>query len=165
MDRALDPKSLASALPAARVTVRSLGADGRALQAQVIRVPDRVLTELRDGLARSGQGFRALTRDVRYVGEAEIDGVGTDHVAGALDAVALLKAADRAGANGRIGPTPGRDAPGDGLSRASFDLYAARPDGVLERLDLTLTFKSSDNALPPTRIRFSVTGESPMPPE
>lgn len=165
MDRALNRQSLEAALPAARVTVQSLGQDGQVLQAQVIRVPDPVLVKLREGLARSGEGFRALAGGVRYLGESEIEGTETDHVTGNLKTAALARAADRAGDAGGIAGAFRSDRLRDGLAGARFDLYAARPEGDLERLDLTLTFNPPDNAVPPTRIRFTMTGESPNPSE
>lgn len=165
MDRALSQRSLEAALPAARVEVQSLGQEDQVLQAQVVRVPGPVLAKLRGALARSQEGFRELAGDVRYAGETEIEGIVTDHVAGRLDPAALARAVSRAGGGGGIDRALRSDRLRDGLARAEFDLYAARPGGGLERLDLTLAFNPPDNALPPTHIRFSVTGESPSPNE
>jgi hypothetical protein len=48
----------------------------------------------------------------------------------------------------------------DSLSAADFDLYAGEDDGTIRKLDLVLAFDDPDNALPATRIRFSLTPDS-----
>jgi len=163
MDRALTPESLETALPAATVAVQSLAADDSVLQQQVLRVPGPVLNRLRHGLGRSGQGFAGLVRELAWRGRPEVDGVATDHITGRLDPHALAQAARRVA--GRDGFSRGlsTDTLGEGVAEARFDLYADRSDGGLERLDLTLALDHPDNASPPTRIRFSLTGESPSP--
>ena len=45
----------------------------------------------------------------------------------------------------------------ESLIEAQFDLYAAADGGPFQQLDLTLSLDDRDNALPPTRIRFSLT--------
>ena len=55
-------------------------------------------------------------------------------------------------------PGPGElERLGETRTAAGFDLYSAVGDSRLERLDLTLAVDDPDNALPPTRIRFSLT--------
>ncbi len=163
LERSLAPERLATAFPEAGVTVQSLGYEDRVLEERRLAVPDHVLREIRAALADSNEGFRDLADGLEYVGTAEIGGEETDHISGELDTVALADALDGSSAASpdAIG-LPGSDLD-QTLVGAGFDLYSGTADDVLRRLDLTLSLDDPDNALPPTRIRFSLTGESQLP--
>lgn len=163
LERALVPERLRAAVPRAAVTVQSLGYEDRILEERRLPVPATALGEIRTALADSNEGFRDLATGLEYEGIDEIGGEETDHISGDLDTDALAGALDgsTAGSSEALG-LPGTDLRRN-LVEATFDLYAGTADSVLRRLDLTLGLDDPDNALPPTRIRFSLAGES-LPP-
>jgi len=162
LERTLRADRLAAAIERPTVRVQSLGYEDRVLEERAVPVPEPVLRRLRRALAASNRGFREIATDLEYEGTAEVAGAESDHVAGRLEPDALAAAVGRAG-----GAAEGLGLPGSELERslveARFDLYSGAADGVLRRLDLTLSLDDPDNALPPTRIRFSLTGESQTP--
>ncbi len=162
LERTLAPKRLASAIPEASVKVQSLGYEDRVLEERGLEVPATALKQLRAALSDSSQGFRDLVLGLEYDGTTEIEGVETDHLSGRLDTDALAAAVGKDG----TGVAERFALPGSDLERslveAEFDLYSGTGDSVLRRLDLTLSLDDPDNALPPTRIRFSLTGESQL---
>lgn len=160
LKRTLAPERLNSAMPEATVLVQSLGYEDRVLEERGLEVPAAALDEIRGALGDSNEGFRDLATGLEDEGTAEVGGVETDHVSGELDTAALADALEGSEQTsvGRLG-LPGADLSRN-LVAADFDLYSGTADGVLRRLDLTLALDDPDNALPPTRIRFSLTGES-----
>lgn len=156
----MQPNSLKTALAGATVRVQSLGYEDRPLEERVLDVPEPVLRQLRVALGDSRRGFRDLAEDLRYEGESGSGDRAVDHISGTLDTGVLVRAAARAGATGTIRPGLSAESLENGLTRVGFDLYGDRASGALDRLDLTLTLDDPDNASPPTRIRFSLAGES-----
>jgi len=161
MDRALERQTLDRSLATARITVESLGYRDRVLEKRELEVPPRALAQLRRGLADSGDGFREIVTGLSYGGGSGRDGEETYRISGRVDPEALVRAAERAGAAGSLRAGMSAVALSRNLVGARFDLYAGQSDGALRQLDLTLSLDDPDNALPPTRIRFSLTGESP----
>jgi hypothetical protein len=143
------------------VEVEALGYEDRVLQEQSVKADPSVITQIRDALG-SDSGLRGLLGDLEYDGEADLSGTETDHVSGELEVAGLARALDDAGGSG-IGRLAGVDKGIDlekTLTSAEFDLYAGQNDSVIRRVDLTLAIDDPDNALPPTRIRFSLTPDS-----
>lgn len=149
-----------------QVTVESLGFEDRVLDSRTLTVPDDAYAAIRRALAdRADGGLTSLFRDLASEGTAEVDGVESDHVSGKIDVEALIaelrnldqSAADSATAGGIPGLAD-LDRLEKSLTSAEFDLYSGTGGHRLEQLDLTLAIDDPDNALPPTRIRFSLTG-------
>ena len=146
------------------VSVQALGYEDRVLNQRQVEAEPAVMSGIRDALG-SGTGLRGLVDNLEYVGSTEVSGDETEHVSGDLDVSGLASALEDAGGGG-VGALAGVEAGTDleeTLSSADFDLYAGTGDGVIRRLDLTLALDDPGNALPPTRIRFSLTPESPAP--
>ena len=150
----------------AQITVESLGFEDRVLDSRTLPVPADAYAAIGRALADRGDaGLSSLFRDLSSEGTAEVSGAETDHVSGTIDVDRLVRRLSRfnrsgadAGGVGRV-PGPGElERLGETLTAAGFDLYSAVDDRRLERLDLTLAIDDPDNALPPTRIRFSLTG-------
>lgn len=172
LSRTLTPAGLAAGkLDGAVVRVQSLGYEDRVLKERTVAVPDPVLAGLRRGLADGGEGFRRLIRDLRYRGKSEVAGWETDHLSGRLDLDGLKGALGQedvsgilggAGVTGGDGTDPAVPGPAgvESLVGADFDLYSGVTDSAMRQLDLTLALGDTDNALPPVRIRFILTGES-----
>lgn len=162
LERALAPERLQRSVPGATVLVQSLGYEDRVLEERRVEVPASVLAGLRAALSDSKRGLLDLATGIEYEGTVEVGPDETDRVSGRLDPEALAAAirASQGSAADRLG-LPGRDL-AESLVDARFDLYAGTADGVMRRLDLTLSLDDPDNALPPTRIRFSLTGESQL---
>lgn len=158
MNEALRPEGLEPALRDGEIRVQSLDSENRLLNERVVTIPEAVVDRLGRSLGRSRAGFSLLTRGLAYRGETTVEGATTDHVSGRLDKRLLVRAA--AGAGDPIGPGLSAETLKQGLAAADFDLYADPTDGRLRRLDLTLALDDPDNAGSPTRIRFSLTGES-----
>jgi hypothetical protein len=162
LDRALTRSNLAgfaSGQGGGTVSVEALGYEDRVLESKELRVPRYVMAELGDALGSSG-GLRGLVDEVELEGTEEVDGTETDHLSGDLGSGELAEAMRKAGAGGEVAELAGADDPAEfdsSLAGAGFDMYVGKDDGVIRRLDLTLAFDDPDNALPPTRIRFSLT--------
>lgn len=139
------------------VSVQALGYEDRVLDQRQVAAGPRVMSELRAALG-SGSGLRRLVDDLEYEGEAPVEEAATDHISGQLEVAGLARALKEAGGD-EVGSLAGLDGSADlekTLTSAEFDLYAGQDDGVIRRLDLTLALDDPDNALPPTRIRFSL---------
>jgi hypothetical protein len=167
LDRALTPENLSGfgngpAGPTGGVvSVQALGYQDRVLQEQRVGASRTVMSDIRQALG-ADSGLRGLVDDLRYDGTEEVAGVETDHISGSLDVAGLARALDKAGGGdlGQVaGVETGKDLK-DSLSAADFDLYAGEDDGTIRKLDLVLAFDDPDNALPATRIRFSLTPDS-----
>lgn len=140
------------------VAVQALGYEDGILDERRVGAPPAVMDEIRAALG-ADSGLRGLAGDLAYEGTTTVDGVDTDHISGSLEVAGLAAALEEAGAD-EVGSLAGVErgrALGETLAGARFDLYAGREDGVIRRLDLTLSLDDPDNALPPTRIRFSLT--------
>lgn len=160
MERAFQPENLRPVLNDAEIRVQSLDSADRVLNERILTVPVKVAGQLGRSLGRSRAGFTRLTRGVTYRGETTVGGGPADHVSGRLDRGLLVRAAAGAGSDGAIAPGLSAETLSQGLAAADFDLYAAPDTGALRRLDLTLALDDPDNGGQPTRIRFSLTGES-----
>ncbi|MCB0862588.1 MAG: hypothetical protein KDB66_05165 [Solirubrobacterales bacterium] len=140
------------------VKVQALGYEDRVLDEREVAARASVMSDIREALG-ADSGLRGLVDDLQYDGTEAVAGVATSHVSGDLDVAGLAKALDQAG-GGDVGAIAGVDTGKnleDSLVAADFDLYAGEEDGTIRRLDLTLALDDPDNALPPTRIRFSLT--------
>lgn len=154
---------------AAEVDVVSLGFEDRPLRSRKLSVNADTYSSIRDAIASPQQGLRSVVTGIESEGTAEIDGVETDHVSGRLDVDQLIKLLTKASADGTELNRGGTELPGLGeleqlretLVEGLFDLYADTEDGAFKRLDLTLSLDDRENALPPTRIRFSLTESDP----
>ncbi|MDQ2700342.1 MAG: hypothetical protein M3Y23_03330 [Actinomycetota bacterium] len=157
----------ASGVPAgAQVEVTSLGYEDQSLRTRTLSVEPDVYAALKEGIAGRGgrSGLLGLAGGIESEGTTDIDGTEVNHVSGEFDVGTLVETLSGAIESG---DTPGADAglPGLGdlerleetLTEATFDLYADTADDGFERLDLTLSLDDRENALPPTRIRFSLT--------
>lgn len=139
------------------VAVQALGYEDQVLDERLLNAPPDVVSEIREALG-ADTGLRGLVEDLGHEGEATVDGTATEHVSGELDIRGLASALERAGGEG-LGSLAGVGDAADlreSLAAAEFDLFAGEDDGVLRRLDLTLAFDDPGTALPPTRIRFSL---------
>ena len=140
------------------VSVEALGYEDRVLDERKVAADPQVMSDIRSALG-SDSGLRGLVGDLRYDGTEEVSGFGTDHISGELDVAGLARALEAAG-GGEVGQIAGVKTGSsleDSLVSADFDLYAGQQDGDIRRLDLTLALDDPDNALPPARIRFSLT--------
>lgn len=183
IDRAyadLSSPAVAGEEPAAEVVVASLGFEDQSLQTRTLSVEPGTYTSVReaitgsaateaeavDGEARSG--LLGLSESIESEGTEDLDGVEVDHVSGSFDVGNLVDTLTGAIESGDT-PGGGDGLPGLGdleqlqetLTEANFDLYVATGEGSFERLDLTLSLDDRENALPPTRIRFSLTEAAP----
>lgn len=138
--------------------MQALGYGDGVLDERRIQATPEVMGEIRDGLG-GDSGLRGLVDDLEFTGTGDVDGVAVEEITGNLDVTGLADALERVGAgdvNELAGVESGKSLRGS-LTEASFDLYASREQGNIERLDLTLSLDDPDNALPPVRIRFSLT--------
>lgn len=167
LDRALSPASISAFGASAEgpvggvVSVQALGHEDAILEERQVEASPAVLAGIRDAIG-GDRGLRRLVENLAYDETAETAGVVTDHVSGDLDVEGLARALRGAGAGnvaGLAGLGEQKDLDGS-LTAADFDLYAGQEDGVIRRLDLTLSLDDPDNALPAIRIRFSL---SPVP--
>lgn len=172
-----DPQQvIESAFPAdgnasgtAEVEVASIGFEDRVLDSRTLAVDPPTYAEITNaisGAGGSGKGLFGLAGSVETVGTEDLDGTRVDHVTGDFDVKELVGELESATANaGAAGASlPGLGELGDlreQLVAATFDLYAQSESGDFEQLDLTLSIDDRDNASPPTRIRFSLTGTDP----
>jgi len=161
LDRALTRANLAgfvSAPGGGTVAVQALGYEDRILESKEVRAEPKVMAEIGDALGSSGGGLRGLVEGLELEGSDEIGGAKVDHVSGEIDEAGLAEALR--GARRDAWALTGAGAPADleeSLAGAEFDAYVGADDGVIRRLDLTLSVDDPGNALPPARIRFSLT--------
>lgn len=187
LDTALNRESLL-ALPVApaEVEVASLGFNDAVLDSRRLAISAGTNRTIREALAGSAgegvgagegtdegaggdaeQGLAGLIDGLATGEAAELDGEQVDSVTGSIDVDGLIESvrplAEEPGDEGSA------EIPGVGeldrlqqtLVAAEFELFAAGDDGSLERFDLILSFDVPDNALPPSRIRFSLTDAPP----
>lgn len=168
LDRALTPEHLSGfgdgsgGAAGGVVAVQALGYEDRVLNERRVAASPAVMSQIREALG-ADNGLRALVGGLEYEGNETVDGAGTNHISGDLDVAGLARALKDAGGGG-VGKVAGAAGPADledSLTAADFDLFADSETGSIRRLDLTLALDDPDNALPPTRIRFSLTPESP----
>lgn len=146
------------------VAVQALGFEDRVLEERKVGASVAVMSQIREALG-ADSGLRGMVDGLTYEGSQEVEGYPTSHVSGKLDVEGLARSLENAG-GADLGALAGVDARNDlqdTLADARFDLYADEEAGTVRRLDLTLAFDDPDNALPPTRIRFSLTSV-PSPP-
>ena len=182
IERAMDDLSSTGAGargPSAEVEVASLGFEDQPLQTRILAVNPGTYAAIREAItgpepddeagtgAGEGGGLIGLAGDIESQGTEEIDGIEVDHVSGTFDVENLIGSLSGAIESGGVAGDAGLPGLGDleqlreTLTEATFDLYAATEDGSFERLDLTLSLDDRENALPPTRIRFSLTETDP----
>ena len=178
LETALSRESLLSPpIGDAEVEVASLGFEDRVLESRLLAIDRDTNESLRDALAGSATdtsgeggapGLAGLIEDLSAGDSGEIDGVGVDRVSGSiavdrlLNQVRPLTEQPGAGESESIPGVGELDQLEDTLVAAEFDLFAAEDDGSLERFDLTLSLDDPGNALPPSRIRFSLTRPEPV---
>lgn len=173
LETALSRESLLSPpVGEAEVEVASLGFEDRVLESRLLAIDRDTNESLREALAGSATdpssdggdpGLTGLIDDLSAEDSGELDGVEVDRVSGSIDVDRLLERirplAEQPGA-GESESIPGvgeLDQLEDTLVAAGFELFAAEADGSLERFDLILSLDDPANALPPSRIRFSLT--------
>jgi len=189
LDTALNRESLlGTPVAPAEVEVASLGFNDAVLDSRRLAISAETNRTIREALAGSAsgeagkgpdegegaeagggpeQGLAGLI-DGLGAGEATVlDGAEVESVTGSIDVDGLIESvrplAEGPGGEGSA------EIPGVGeldrlqqtLVAAEFELFAAGNDGSLERFDLILSFDDPGNALPPSRIRFSLTDTSP----
>lgn len=167
LDRALTPEHLSGfgngpgGASGGVVSVQALGYEDRVLDERRVGASPRVMAQIREALG-ADNGLRPLAEDLQYEGKETVGGAEADHISGDLDVGGLAEALKQAGGGevGEVAGVGGGTDLEDSLSAADFDLFAAPDSGAIRRLDLTLSFDDPGNALPPTRIRFSLTPES-----
>lgn len=154
---------------AAEVDVVSLGYEDQPLRTRKLTVNEATYSSIRQAIASPERGLRSVVTGIESEGTAEIDGTESDHVTGRLDIDRLITALTKASEKGGGLDKGGSELPGLGdlerlretLVEGRFDFYAATDSGAFERLDLTLSLDDRENALPPTRIRFSLSESDP----
>jgi hypothetical protein len=164
LDTALSRQSLlAPPVAQAEVEVASLGFEDAVLKRQVLRISAETNRTIREALAGSSGGADGGLAEL--IGD--LDSGDPDEVTGTIDVPGLIDRirplAESPGASGSA------DIPGLGeldqleqsLVAADFELFANPDDGSLERFDLILSLDDPENALPPSRIRFSLTEAKP----
>ncbi len=157
----------------AEVEVASLGFEDNPLRTRTLAVDPPTYRTIRELIAGSRnaqgsvddpeEGILPLVGELEARGEQDLDGVRVEHISGELDVDLLISSLTDAVAGGAASAS-GEDLPGLGdlaqleqnLVGASFDLFAESADGSFEQLDLTLSLDDRENALPPTRLRFSL---------
>ncbi len=147
------------------VAVQALGAEDRVLEEREVPASPAVMTDIRDALG-ADNGLRGMVRNLEYEGTEQVISVETSHVSGGLEVEDLAQALEDAAGDEVSGLAGIENDTGleNSLTAATFDLYSGKEDGTIRRLDLTLAFDDPGNALPATRIRFSLTPESPNQP-
>lgn len=177
LDTALSRDSLLSPpIGRAQVEVASLGFEDAVLDSRILRIDRDTNRTVREALAdsapgagsgdpadREDAGLAALIEGLASNGTGELDGVEVERVRGAIDVDRLLErirplaedpAAEESGSIPGVGEL---DQLEETLTAADFELFAAEGDGALVRFDLILSLDDPENALPPSRIRFSLT--------
>ncbi len=173
LETALSRESLlAPPVGEAEVEVASLGFEGAVLESRRLAVDRDTNEEIREALAGSADpaadggdpGLAALIDDLSLEESQDLDGVQVDRVSGTLDVDGLIdriRPIARQPGAGESEAIPGvgeLNRLEDTLAGAGFELFAAESDGSLERFDLILSLDDPGNALPPSRVRFSLTG-------
>jgi len=170
LNRAFDDVEAGTAPEAeAEVAVTSLGFEDRPLRTRILEVDAASYASIREAIASPEKGLRSVVTGIESEGREEIDGVETEHVTGRLDVDRLVALLTKASGEGADLDENGTELPGlgdlerlrDTLVEGRFDFYAEAGSGAFERLDLTLSLDDRKNALPPTRIRFSLTESDP----
>ncbi|HMT06273.1 MAG: hypothetical protein KDB48_10530 [Solirubrobacterales bacterium] len=141
------------------VSVAALGFGDAVLDQRRLQASPSDVTAIREALGSSDSGLRSLVEGLSLEGDEQIGGVTVNHLSGELAADQLAGALTDAGA-GDVGSLAGVRQQGgldETLADADFDLFVGEADGVIRRLDLTLALDDPGNALPATRIRFSLT--------
>lgn len=167
LDRALARDNLASfgsspeGSTGGIVAVQSLGFEDSILKEQRVEASPRVMSDIRGALG-ADSGLRGLVHDLEYEGSEIEGGIEVDHISGSIEPGGLVRALREAGGED-VGALAGiEDADLEEiLAGAEFDLYPGEEDSSITRLDLTLAFDDPGNALPATRIRFSLTPDLP----
>lgn len=139
------------------VAVQSLGHEDAVLDQKLVAAGSEVMTAIRSALG-SEEGLRDLIAGLEYEGTDVVKGTVVDHVSGDLDVEGMAQALTKAG-GGEVASLAGQAGARSlkqSLVATDFDLYAGQDDGVIRQLDLTIAIDDPDNALPPTRIRFSL---------
>ncbi|MGA7395972.1 MAG: hypothetical protein WBW62_00845 [Solirubrobacterales bacterium] len=170
IDRAFaeDPSTLGF-LGGGQVEVTSLGYEDAPLETRVIKVNSKDYAAILGAIAAPQKGLRSAISDLQYDGTETIDGLEVDRVTGMLDVAGLVDAIEKAGSPESELDRLDSGLPGssqlseleESLVDARFDLYVAEGGGSFEQLDLTIALDDRENALPPTRIRFSLTEAEP----
>lgn len=151
------------------IEVASLGLEDQTLKSRRLSLNTGTYSSIREAIASPQAGLEAVVTDLETEGTEDLDGVEVNHVSGRLDVGALVGALVAANESG-VGidengdPLPGLGELGqlrETLVDGRFDLFAGTEDGEFEKLDLTLSLDDRENALPPTRIRFSLTESDP----
>ena len=167
LDRALARENLASfgtgpdGPTAGIVSVQALGFEDSILNERQVVAKPSVMSEIRGALG-ADSGLRGLVDDLEYEGSEDLDGVEVDHISGSIEVGGLARALEEGGGEdvGSLAGIADVDLE-KSLAGAEFDLYSDPGDSAIRRLDLTLAFDDPDNALPATRIRFSLTPDKP----
>lgn len=164
LDRALTRENLAGfgngpeGPAGGTVTVQALGYEDRVLEETRVRASPAVMSEIRGALG-ADSGLRAMVENLEYEGNEGEDGIEVHRISGELDPDGLANALEQAGGVEELagfGPA-GATADAEGsLAEASFSLEAGGADGVIKSLDLILAIDDPGNALPPTRVRFTL---------
>ncbi len=153
----------------ATVEVASLGFEDAVLESRTLSVDPETYAEVGraiGGIGGKSEGLFGLAENIETVGTEDLDGTEVDHVAGQFDVAELVGQLESAaeGAGAAAASLPGVGELGelrDRLVSAEFDLYAQSETGAVQQLDLTLSIDDRENASPPTRIRFRLTGSDP----
>lgn len=153
----------------AEVEVASLGLEDQTLKARTLSLNPATYAAIREAIGSPQRGLEAVVVDIETEGTEDLDGVEVNHVSGLLDVDGLVDSLIKASDAGAALEEEGAGLPGVGeleqlketLVEGRFDLFARTDDGGFERLDLTLSLDDRENALPPTRIRFSLTETDP----
>lgn len=166
---ALSRESLLSPpISPAEVEVASLGFQDAVLERQILRVDRKTNRAILEALAGSDQGGadRGLATVIENLttGEStEFDGVAVDRVSGSVDVEALvdrirpLAESQQEGGGSEEIPGVGQlDQLEKSLVAAEFEILAEKSDGAMKRFNLILALDDPENALPPSRIRFSL---------
>jgi hypothetical protein len=171
LDTALSRESLlAPPVGPAEVEVASLGFEDAVLDRQVLRVDRETHVAVLEALAGSNDGggdlgLATVIEDLSAEDQAELDGVEVRRVSGSIDVKGLVDQIRPLSESRNDSGSPD-EIPGIGqldqlersLVAADFELFAREDDGSLERFDLILALDDPGNSLPPSRIRFSLSG-------
>jgi hypothetical protein len=169
LDDALSRESLlAPPVGPAEVEVASLGFEDAVLDRQILSIDRETNVAVLEALAGSNEGeedlgLATVIEDLSAEEPIELDGSEVERVSGSIDVEGLINQI-RPLSEGRDGADGPNDIPGVGrlnrleqsLVAADFELFARKGDGALQRFDLILALDDPVNALPPSRIRFSL---------
>jgi hypothetical protein len=168
LSEALSSESLLSPpINPAEVEVASLGFQDAVLERQILRVDRQTNKAILEALAGSDQGgergLASVIEDLTAGVSTRIDGVAVDRVSGSIDVRALVDRIRPLAESQQEGETS-EEIPGVGqldqleesLVAAEFEILADQSDGAMRRFSLILALDDPANALPPSRIRFSL---------